>query len=468
MGKYFGCGKYNNYYKYIFLTIFFSLISTLLFGNGQCNDSHLMHIAKAYPEKTKNTQESLSNHIIIHNIYRNIGILIISIISYKYEKYYSKSKKEEENNKNTGIQLIYEDTLLKYEKKSSLLFVIFIILLYNIQDILTLLYFRFDLSKFNLWILELPLLSYFNYKILKIKIYSHHKFAMYLSVIICLTSKIISLFLHLFLEEFKYLIYNQYKFLYIIGVFSYLIIIIIRAYSVTEIKVLIDLRYISPNKLLIISGIVGILINSAIIVISTFNKCEFKNIDIHLCNVVEDINKDEAYLDNFFIYYKILRNSVNSGRYYEVIIEVLTSFVGIIIYFFFIYFYISIIKYLTPIHVIFYALIYAFIVRIIIIFISINNNSYFNQEIFNIYILILNGIADFFSGFGICIYLEIIELNFCDFNRNLRRNIIIRSKEELNIDNINKQSEKIGPLIDDGKDYESEVSNLDSLTNGNY
>ena len=158
MGKYFGCGKYNSYYKYIFLTIFFSLISTLLFGNGQCNDSHLMHIAKAYPEKTKNTQESLSNHIIIHNIYRNIGILIISIISYKYEKYYSKSKKEEENNKNTGIQLIYEDTLLKYEKKSSLLFVIFIILLYNIQDILTLLYFRFDLSKFNLWILELPLL----------------------------------------------------------------------------------------------------------------------------------------------------------------------------------------------------------------------------------------------------------------------------------------------------------------------
>ena len=53
MGKYLSCGKYNNYYKYILLTILFSLISTILFGNGYCNDSELIYIAGIYSEETK-------------------------------------------------------------------------------------------------------------------------------------------------------------------------------------------------------------------------------------------------------------------------------------------------------------------------------------------------------------------------------------------------------------------------------
>ena len=121
MSKYISCGKYNNYYKYVFLTIFFSLLSNALFGNGNCNDSNLIFIAQLYPHEAKTTQLNLSHHIIIHNIYRNFFIIIISIILYNYEKYRSKSEKDEETAKQTGsIELIYEDLEKNLQRKSIL------------------------------------------------------------------------------------------------------------------------------------------------------------------------------------------------------------------------------------------------------------------------------------------------------------------------------------------------------------
>ena len=101
--KYISCGKYNNYYKYILLTILFYLLSTSLFGNGNCNDSNLIFIAQLYPDEAKTTQENLSHHIIIHNIYRNFFIIIISIILYSYEKYKSISEKIEEKVEKLGV-----------------------------------------------------------------------------------------------------------------------------------------------------------------------------------------------------------------------------------------------------------------------------------------------------------------------------------------------------------------------------
>ena len=88
-------------------------------------------------------------------------------------------------------------------QRKSILNIILIIILFNIQDILTMFYFQYDLSQFNLWILELPLLSFFNYKILNVNIYSHHKFAMYLSVIVCLLQRIINFFVIGFSDDYK-------------------------------------------------------------------------------------------------------------------------------------------------------------------------------------------------------------------------------------------------------------------------
>ena len=446
MGKYLGCGKYNTYYKYILLTTLFSFLSAIIFGYGYCNNSDSLKYTRIYE---KLSQHLLSRHIIIHNIYCNFGILIISVILYNYEKYTSKSEKEKEkSNNNAGIKLIHSNTEKDLEKKS-LLTIIIVIILYIFQDILTILYFQFELSKFNFWILELPLLSYFNFKLLNTKIYNHHKFAIYLSVIVCLTCKIILFLISVFSEGSKELVYNQHKFLYLVGIFSYLIIITIRAYTVTEIKIFMDFRYISPSKLLIIYGIIGILINSIICVIFTYNKCiTVDNIDINLCKIKynNDLNRDEEYLENFFIYFKILNDSINNNEYFEVIYEAVISFIGILTYFCYIYFYILIIKYLTSVHIIFYSLIYAFSIRII----SLIINFFITKANDNLVIseLIINFISDFTSGSGILIYLEVIELNFYNFNYNLRKNIIERGKEDMicnakfgNIDYLNNDED---------------------------
>ena len=70
-----------------------------------------------------------------------------------------------------------------------------------------------------------------------------------------------SLFAYAFSEDYKDLIFNKHRFLYFIGIFSYIIIITLRAYSVTGIKLFIDIKYISQNKILIVKGALGILIN---------------------------------------------------------------------------------------------------------------------------------------------------------------------------------------------------------------
>ena len=79
----------------------------------------------------------------------------------------------------------------------------------------------------------------------------------------------------------------------------------------------------------------------------------------------------------------------------------------------------------------------AFIVRIISMIILIINNSYFNQVSFNTGIFIATTISDIVSIIAICIYSELIELNFSNLDYYLRKNIISRSNLESD-DNYNK------------------------------
>ena len=444
--KYLSCGEYNKNYKYILLTVIFSYISTVLFGTGYYYYTKDIYFGKIYPDKIQKTQETLSHHIIIHNIYRNIGILIISIILIKYEQksISSNNKNNIKTVNNNELKLIYNSD---FQQNESNLFIYIILFLYNIQDILIILFFQFDLKEFNIWQFQIPLLSYFNYRLLNIKIYDHHKFALYLSSIIPLCEKIVHLFIHLFSEDDKNLIYHRYKYLSFIGIILYLIIIIIKSYSLTKIKIFMDFYYISPTLLLIVIGIVGIVVNFIIMIIFTFIKCgTINDIDIHLCPVDENNNRNETYLENFIIYFKAL----NNANYYDIIIELFTNLIGTLAHFCYIYFYILIIKYFSTMHIIIYFLLYSFCVHMTFIITSIINNSYFNKD-FNPWLSIFSLVSDICSGVGILIYCEIIELNFCNLNYFLRRNIIIRSEEELNKNN----TDKLDNLFEDEKDSES-------------
>ena len=86
--------------------------------------------------------------------------------------------------------------------------------------------------------------------------------------------------------------------------------------------------------------------------------------------------------------------------------------------FFYRLFYILIIKNLTAIHIIFSNLFYTTLLEWIGM-IDLNNNTSFFY-VFNLIILIIVAI-------GLLIYLEMIELDFCNLNYNLKKTIIDRS-----------------------------------------
>ena len=98
--------------------------------------------------------------------------------------------------------------------------------------------------------------------------------------------------------------YVNNTFLVPIGIFVYIILITVRSYTNSSMKWLMDLKYISEKKLLMIYGLMGAIISSIICIITTYFKC--KDIDIdndnkkdiydYICKVKYN---DTLYFDNF-------------------------------------------------------------------------------------------------------------------------------------------------------------------------
>jgi hypothetical protein len=229
-----------------------------------------------------------------------------------------------------------------------------------LQEISEEIFYKSNLRSLDFWMLELPLLSYFNFKYFKFKIFRHHKLVIYLNLIVCSILRIIYLILIMYDNDDKSkdnLIKNYNKFWGVIplGIITSSIIMISRAFALSEIKVLMQYKYISPIKLLIIYGIIGILITTIIGLISTFIECNEVNssLDMKICNI--ENKEDETYfLENF----KIWINEINIG-------QIIFLLIGIIMNFFYRLFYFLIIKNLTAIHIIFSNLFYTTLLTLI-------------------------------------------------------------------------------------------------------
>ena len=85
-----------------------------------------------------------------------------------------------------------------------------------------------------------------------------------------------------------------------------------------------------------------------------------------------------------------------------------------------------IIYYLNPIYLLVRDNIYRFITRIIFVSIGAKKNAglYFTPKFF------ILELAEILALLGECVYLQLIELKFCNLDVNLNKNIIDRSKED--------------------------------------
>ena len=147
--------------------------------------------------------------------------------------------------------------------------------------------------------------------------------------------------------------------------------------------------------------------------------CEIQEINNITNNktIYKTINETTKYLANFKFYFT---NFINIG---EVLFEILAVSFGAISFFFYEYFSLMIIKYLSPIHLMYtIPLFYSMKKIILTIYVSLSKDKdkiiIYSNEIFKAK-FILDSIGDIFCIISNLIYLEILELNFCNLNYNL-------------------------------------------------
>jgi len=499
MGRYISFAKFHKKHLYILFSLICLILKDFAFGY-KYNNSFI----SSSQDQDKNNP---SNHFLINNILSYTFTIILSFILYKIERKNlgRNSLKEKENEDNSSlptIKYIYNDTNKAYLSNNSLSFFLIIILLWILYE--NLFKFFWFLKELDFWMVEIIIISYMMSKMFKEKIYLHHK------VVICLNFtlpllKLITIILSfndecnkgenyqycnntnnnnnnninntinssytinnfiMYLSRNETLSLNENEAgnnstgltnLYVVRSFLVPIVIIIsiilmsiRSYVNLSIKSFMDLKYISEKKLLILYGLMGSIISFIICIITTIFKCKDegneKDIYDYICKVKSNITNTNntyitlLYFDSFTVFFQ-------SGSW----IKILRSFLGSIFFCFNRYFSMLIIKNFTPVHLIFTFPVYYFFQKIILIIINaIMQDKAFEKNNFIVVKLILDFWEDILSSIGFLIYLEIIELNFCKLNYNLKRKISDRADEEnysnLGIEDENEMKIKNGTM----------------------
>jgi len=438
-------GKLNHKYKYILYSAVSLLISDFAFGINYHNVFKGIGFENFIHDDDE--RKKFNQHYYIRQIFCYIGTYILSIILYKCEvkknrsvrnssiksqKSSSSDRNSGSNNSNLGIQLIYEDYESFSYSNRFVLKLLFLILLWVIEE-------KFTeklnniLKHIDFWMFEFIFLIIFCKKYFKLEIYRHQILAMLLTIF-PLTLKIVTIILSFDniesdemnsdnSEPQEEILYVTYPLLIPIGIIMYLSMKIMRAYIKTQIKWYMDIKYISINKLLMNYGIIGTIFYTLICTITTFIECSKGDPEIidYFCGTKDD--KDNKYFASFKLYFTNFFN--------HPIIEILAIIFGALGFSFYKFFSLMIIKNLTPIHLVF-SLPLFYIMRKIVLQISFFTYDDFQSasETYQIkYRLDLLG--DFLCLFAYLIYLEIIKLNFCKLNYNLRDSIITRGQTEL-------------------------------------
>jgi hypothetical protein len=202
-------------------------------------------------------------------------------------------------------------------------------------------------------------------------------------------------------------------------------------------KNLMDKKFVSPYKILLYKGVIGMLLSIIGLIISSNFKCpndylekikNMENFDIFLCH-----NKygDNFYYDHFIVYF-----SENKGIVKEVIL-----IISYCIFHFFCEFSLILINiFLSPTHYLIAESLYS-LIHLPVNFIANLSTQEIKQcfsdeggddscvtQVYNSIIQtpatqILKYISCFFDFTGYMIYLEIIELKFWGLNKNIRINI---------------------------------------------
>lgn len=319
----------------------------------------------------------------------------------------------------------------------------------------------------DFWMIELMIITYFMRKILNLKTYLHQYISFILSSAIPIILKIATIIFCFYdinnkLDSeigYKYSKgTNKLKVLYVIeywlvplGLFIYLVLITVRSFINTKIKWLIDIQYISPNKILVFFGLIGAIFCFLISLISSFQSCgdwneQKKNLSDYFCKVQYH---NKIYFENLAAYFTFYIEEEDEKKKNNIYLEMLSVVIGVAAFIGYWINIMKIIEFLSPVHIIFATPIYYLFNKTYLIIFNLiltDNHEAIRHDMvadeednrYVIFRITLDYISDFFSVLGFLVYLEIIELNFCGLDYNLKRKILDRGLIDVSKADFNK------------------------------
>ena len=315
--------------------------------------------------------------------------------------------------KSSLIYTNYEDMNISYRPA------IFVIILIVLSDQLINTFFIFNLKGLDFTMFELLFVCIIGLKMLKNPIYKHKKLAIGFILIFCFSMKTLSIIFRV-IDSHKIRIFKIYKWIIPIGILSFIIISLLRAYNFCKVKWLFDFKFISLSKLLLFYGFIGFFFCLIISIIPNYIPCVdqnyFQNIN-YICNVTNfDSSKNSTiyYYENYFIFIKNLWRI--ERELYIIIIYLILILFKIILTFLIKLYCILIIKKLSPEYLICSNAIYYFIEELIDSVTCLFLGKFKYYKLYDI-------LDDAFSILGTIFYLELIEFDFCGIDFNLKKNI---------------------------------------------
>ena len=317
MGNYIGYGQYNHLYRYIWFYIAFKFVSEYIIG-------------EFFEEKIGLIEKnSMPQYLLIHEAFSYLGTFIISSFLFLYNTRKNKKKLKNKKiiemncNNSSSIDKRKTSSIIEYKYNNNnyinnyysvkSLFILIILLFLSIQ--LNNILLTISLKGLDYVIYEIGFVCYITFKLFGVKIFKHKKFAIYFIIIFCTLFKTISLLLRFTKEDSKKRLYKSYPWIIPIGIICFISISLLRAYAYCKIKWVMDIKYFSHMKFLLIYGFLGASICFIISIIPSLIPCidknDFENIYL-ICNVnkITENNHTIYYYDSYSIFFSNFGNFV--------------------------------------------------------------------------------------------------------------------------------------------------------------
>ena len=432
MSNLIGFGKCSKHYLYILFTIILKSLKDVIFG--------FSYIDPKIDDNSEIVNSLLSNHVLMQNLLRYLGFILGGYLFLKIKEKNNPSKniplitQYEESNSEVKLIQLNINTKLIMSKKFSKSEIIIISVIYTIHYELTRILYLMNYYYFDIWTFDLMFIILFMFIYFKIKLYNYQKCSLNFIIITNTLLILISTsFPQIQEDKIAYKDKNVYELLKeTTGNELFCIPIILLfitlsgfiSFARVKIKLITYIKFIPIYSIIIYIGIIGTTLTFIELIISSLFECNFQGVNEFLC-LVKDTDNNFTYYDNFIIYFNNLTYEFPKFSFFKEILIINLSYP--IISFFEIVCELLIIYYLHPIYILSRDNIYYFFMRIIFI-ITKENNFYLKNPIFYI-----TQAAELFAILGYCIFLQLIELKFCQFDYDLNKNIIERGKNDSNI-----------------------------------